>query len=357
MGWGNSGISRFKVKLQRRESEGEWIGCYDIVEFEVHKREMIMKAAIINRYGRDVEIRDVPMPMPGPNDVVIRVVAAAVNPVDWKIRDGMLKLLTGRRFPKILGTECAGEVVETGSNVQRFRKGDPVIGYPGIRRLAAYAEYVSVPERTTFPKPAGITFEQASTLLIAGLTALQALRDLGHIAAGHEVLINGAAGGVGHFAVQIARIFGATVTAVCSGTKAALVQGLGADRVIDYTREDFTNGTRRYDIIFDAVSKRSFADCKRVLAAHGRYVNTLPSFPVLANQYLLGVLTRQKAATVMVKPNSADMELMRNWIEEDKLRILIDKVYPLAQIGEAFAYSETGKATGKVVLKVGKERL
>ena len=123
--------------------------------------------------------------------------------------------------------------------------------------------------------------EQASTLPIAGLTALQALRDLGHIAAGHEVLINGAAGGVGHFAVQIARIFGAArVTAVCSGAKADLVQGLGADRVIDYTREDFTNGTRRYNIIFDAVSKRSFADCKRVLALHGRYVNTLPSFPV-----------------------------------------------------------------------------
>ena len=199
-----------------------------------------MEAAIINGYGRDVEIKDVPMPMPGPNDVVIRVVAAAVNPVDWKIRDGMLRLLTGRRFPKILGSECAGEVVETGSNAPRFRKGDPVIGYPGIRRLAAYAEYVSVPERTTFPKPAGITFEQASTLPIAGLTALQALRDLGHIAAGHEVLINGAAGGVGHFAVQIARILGAGVTAVCSDAKAPLVQGLGADRVIDYTREDFT---------------------------------------------------------------------------------------------------------------------
>jgi len=316
-----------------------------------------MEAAIIHRYGRDVEIKDVPMPTPGPHDVVIRVAAAAINPVDWKIRDGMLRLLTGRKFPKILGSECAGEVVDTGSSAQRFRKGDHVMGYPGIRRLAAYAQYVSVPERTTFPKPAGITFEQASTLPIAGLTALQALRNLGHIAAGHEVLINGAAGGVGHFAVQVARIFGARVTAVCSGAKADLVQELGADRVIDYTTEDFTSGTRRYDIIFDAVSKRSFADCKRVLSPHGRYVNTLPTFPVLVNQYLLVVLTRQKAATVMVKPNSADMELMRSWIEADKLRILIDKVYPLAEIGEAFAYSETGKATGKVVLKVGQEGL
>lgn len=314
-----------------------------------------MKAVVIDRYGGNevVEVREAPLPTPGPEDVLIRVRAASANPVDWKIRNGMLKIFTGRSFPKILGSECAGEVAETGAGVKRFKKGDRVIGYPGIKRLGAFAEYVCVREQHTFPLPENIPFEQASTLPIAGLTALQALRHLGRIAAGHEVLINGASGGVGTFAVQLARIFGARVTAVCSAANSDLVRDLGAERVIDYSREDFTQGTDRYDIIFDAVSKRSFAECKRVLAPHGLYVATLPSPSVLLNQYLTGFMTRKKARAIMVRPNAGDMAWLTGQIEAGRIRVVIDRVFPLDEARNALAYSETGKARGKVVLRVG----
>jgi NADPH:quinone reductase-like Zn-dependent oxidoreductase len=313
-----------------------------------------MKAALIDRYGGNevVEVRDVSQPQPGPDDVLIRVHAAAINPLDWKIRNGMLKIFTGRTFPKILGSECAGEVVVTGSRVQRFAQGDQVIGFSGIRRLAAFAEYVCAPQRTTFFKPVNITFAQAATIPIAGLTALQALRDLGRLAAGQHVLINGASGGVGTFAVQIARIFAAKVTAVCSGANSELVQGLGADRVIDHTREEFTKGSERYDLIFDPVAKAPFAACKRVLTPNGIYVTTLPTFAVLLNQFLTGYLTAQKARIVMVRPNTRDMEWMKGQIEAGKIRIVIDREYPLEQIREALAHSEAGKAKGKVVVNI-----
>ncbi len=313
-----------------------------------------MKAALIDSYGGNevVEVRDVPQPEPGPDDVLIRVRAAAINPLDWKIRSGMMKIFTGRKFPKILGSECAGEVVTTGSRVQRFAKEDQVIGFPGIKRLAAFAEYVCVPEQATFPKSANITFAQAASIPIAGITALQALRDQGRLAAGQHVLINGASGGVGTFAVQIAKIFAAKVTAVCSGANAELVQSLGADRVIDYTREEFTKGNERYDLIFDAVAKAPFAACKGVLAPKGIYVTTLPSFVVILNQYLTGYLSSQKARIVMVRPTARDMEWMRAQIEAGRIRIVIDREYPLGQIREAFAYSEAGKAMGKVVVEI-----
>lgn len=313
-----------------------------------------MKAALIDKYGGNelVEVRDVPQPQPGLDDVLIRVHAASINPLDWKIRSGMVKIFTGRTFPKILGSECAGEVVTTGSSVQRFAQGDMVIGFTGIKCLAAFAEYVCAPERTTFTKPVNITFAQAATIPIAGLTALQALRDLGRLAAGHSVLINGASGGVGTFAVQIARIFAAKVTAVCSGANSELVLGLGADRVIDHTREEFTKGSERYDLIFDAVAKAPFAACKRVLAPKGIYVTTLPTFAVLLNQFLTGYLTPKKARIIVVKPNARDMEWMKGQIEAGRIRIVIDREYPLEQIREALAYSETGKAKGKIVLKI-----
>jgi NADPH:quinone reductase-like Zn-dependent oxidoreductase len=312
-----------------------------------------MKAVVIDRYGGNevVEVREASRPMPRSEEVLIRVRAAGVNPVDWKIRSGKLKVFTGRSFPKTLGCECAGEVAVAGAGVKRFKKGDRVIGYPGIKRLGAFAEYVCVPEQSTFPLPATITFEQAATLPIAGLTALQALRTLGRVAAGQEVLINGASGGVGTFAVQIARIFGARVTAVCSDANAGLVRELGAERVIDYNREDFTQGSDRYDLIFDVVAKRSFAECKRALAPSGLYITTLPTPEVFLNQYLTGFLTRRKARAIMVSPNAGDMAWLTDQIEAGRVRVVLDRVYPLDEAGEAFAYSETGKARGKVVLR------
>ena len=313
-----------------------------------------MKAVVFNKYGGNevIEVKQVPRPVPGADDVIIKVHAAAINPVDWKIRNGMARILTGHKFPKVLGSECSGEIVETGIQVKGFRKGDRVIGFPGIRRLSAFAEYVSVNEKNAFTKPESISFGEASTIPVAGLTALQSLRDLGRISRNHKVLINGASGGVGTFAVQIAKIFGAHVTAVSSGPNADLLKDLGADYIIDYTQQDFTKIDERFDIIFDAVSKRSFGECKGVLAPHGIYVNTLPVLSVLLHQYVAGFLANKKARSIMVRPNPTDMEWMSSQIEAGKIRIIIDRVYSVDQIVEALVYSETGRARGKIVLKV-----
>jgi NADPH:quinone reductase-like Zn-dependent oxidoreductase len=313
-----------------------------------------MKAVVINKFGGNdvVEIQDLPRPALRPEEVLIKVHAASINPVDWKIRSGMLRMITGSKFPMMLGRECAGEVVETGGEVKKFRKGDQVVGVPSIKRMGAFAEYAIAQQKATFPKPKNIGFEEAAAIPIAGLTALQALRNKGHIAPGWTVLINGASGGVGHFAVQIAKIFGAEVTAVCSGANAGFVKSLGADHVIDYSQEDFTGGEARYDIIFDAVAKHSFGECKRVLSSKGVYVSTLPSLSVIVNQYITGFLTAKKATFINVSPNSADMEWMKAQIEAGRINIVIDKIYSLDQAKEAMAYSETGKAKGKIVLKM-----
>jgi len=314
----------------------------------------MMKAVVFNKYGGNevVDIKDMPMPSCGPEEVLVKVHAASVNPVDWKIRSGMIRIVTGGRFPKILGRECAGEVVAIGSKVTKLKTGDQAVMLPAIRSMGAFAEYACAPERTTYLKSRAISFEEAACIPIAGLTALQALRDKGQISYGKKVLINGASGGVGHFSVQIAKVFGANVTAVCSGANRNFVKSLGADKVIDHTNEDFTKGADRYDIIFDAVAKRSYGASKAVLVEHGRYVSTLPSPAVLLNKYLTGFLTRKKATDIWVKPNEADMEWMQDQIGSGRIKIVVDKIYPLDRAKEALAYSESGKARGKVVIKI-----
>ncbi len=311
-----------------------------------------MQAVVINRYGGNevLEIRDVPLPACGRGDVLIRVRAAGVNPVDWKVRSGHVKVFTGTGFPKILGNECAGVVVETGSRVRRYKKGDHVIGWPGIRQLGAFAEYACMDEKAAFAKAKDLSFEEAACIPIAGLTALKALRDKGGIASGRKVLINGASGGVGHFAIQIAKVFGAEVTGVCSGANEDFIKSLGADRVIDYTRQDFTSRRERFDIIFDAVAKLSFGACKKVLTPNGVYVSTLPSPSVVLSQYITGFFTGKKAFTLWVTPNEDDVQWMEDQIKASRIKIIIDKEYPLDQAVAALDCSEAGKAKGKIVL-------
>jgi len=313
-----------------------------------------MKAVVIRKYGRNdvVEIGDVPQPRCAMGMVLIKVHAAGVNPLDWKVRSGMLRLITGSKFPKVLGSECAGEVIETSSGFSKFNQGDQLLGLSGVRSLGAFAEYMCLPETTAFTKPAGLSFEAAACIPIAGLTALQALRDSGRIASGKKVLINGASGGVGTFAIQISRIFGAETIGVCSAANLDLVKGLGADSVIDYGAEDFTKGRDRYDIIFDAVAKRSFVECNKALNPKGVYIRTLPSVSGFLNQYLIGFLSSRKARTIWVKPNSADMTWMMSHIESGRIKVVIDKVFSLDQAKEALAYSESGRAKGKIVIKV-----
>ena len=311
-----------------------------------------MKAAVFSRYGGNevVEVKDVPVPTAGPGEVVVRVHAASVNPVDWKVRYGHVKIFTGSKFPKVLGCECAGEIFETGAGAAKFRKGDRVVMYTSVKRLGAFAAYACTAEATVYPIPEGISFEQATSLPIAGLTALQSLRDHGGIGVGQKVLINGASGGVGHFAVQIAKIFGAEVTAVTSGRNAEFVKSLGADRVIDYLKEDFTKGSALYDLVFDAVSMRSFGECKKSLTGRGIYVNTLPNATILL-QFITTFLPARKARSMWVKPSTADIAWMMDQIKGGKVRVVIDQVYPLDRVKDALAASEAGRTRGKIVVK------
>lgn len=313
-----------------------------------------MKAAVFNRYGGNevVEVKDVPLPVPARGEVVIKVHGASVNPVDWKVRDGMARIFTGSKFPKVLGCECAGEVFETGAGATKFQKGDRVVMFTSVRRLGAFAEFARTAEDRVYPVMEGISFEQAACLPIAGLTALQSLRDHGRIVAGMKVLINGAAGGVGHFAVQVAKVFGAEVTAVTSGRNIEFVNSLGADKIVDYTKEDFTRGGERFDLIFDAVSMRSFGACRSVLSPGGIYVNTLPN-ATFAIQFITAFLPGRKARSMWVKPSAADMAWMQDRIRDGKVNVVIDQSYPLDQVKDALAASESGRTRGKIVLMMG----
>lgn len=306
---------------------------------------------MFDRYGANevVEVRDVAVPVASAGDVLVKVHAASVNPVDWKVRYGQAKILTGSKFPKVLGCECAGVVFETGPGATKFRNGDRVVMYTSVKKLGAFAEYACAAADRVYPIAEGITFEQAACLPIAGLTALQSLRDHGKIAAGKKVLVNGAAGGVGHFAVQIAKVFGAEVTAVASGRNADFVKELGADAVIDYGREDFTRGKERYDLVFDAVSMSSFSTCRGVLAPKGIYVNTLPN-ATLVIQLLTGFLPGRKARSMWVRPSAADINWMMEHIRAGKVRVVIEQVYPLDRTKDALASSEAGRTRGKIVL-------
>ncbi len=305
-----------------------------------------MKAVVINKYGGNdvVEVRDMPNPIAGPGEVLITVRAASVNPADWKIRQGMMKSALGKKFPLPLGRECSGEVKETGRNVTRFKQGDHVVAVLNVISLGSFAEYVSAPEQNVYPKPENITFEEAATIPIAGLTALRSLRDAGAIKKGMKVAIIGAAGGVGHFAVQIAKVFGAEVTAINKSVHADFVRSLGADKVSDYTKEDFTRGGEKYDIIFDAVTKRSFAECKDALTDNGVYVSTLPISGPTQEQ-------GKQAKTVSGGPTQEDMQWMKERIEEGRIKIAVKKVFTLDHARDALAESETEQVSGKLVLK------
>lgn len=310
-----------------------------------------MKAVVIRRYGAAevLQYEDVEQPKIDSTQLLVKVRASSVNPIDWKIRQGMLSLITGSKFPKILGFDVAGDVVEVGSGVTRFKVGDAIYGstsFPG----GGYAEFAAVPESVVVLKPTNLSYEEAAAVPLAALTALQALRDQGNIQRGQNVLINGAAGGVGIFAVQIAKALGAVVTGVSSTKNLDLVKSLGADRVIDYTQQDFAEDTAQYDIIFDAVGKRSLSQTKRVLKPNGIYITTLPSPKVLLESVLTAFLSGQKAKFLFEKPNVKDLLFLKELIETGKIRVVIDRTYPLQELAAAHNYSETGRAVGKIAI-------
>lgn len=320
-----------------------------------------MKAIVRETYGSPdvLHVEDVPLPALRDGDVLVRVHAASANAGDWHMLRGTplpLRLVAGLRTPrfKIIGTDVAGRVEAVGRNVTMFRPGDEVFGELSRCGFGAYAEFASAPEKALALKPANLSFEEAATLPTAGCTALQGLRK-GRIQRAQRVLINGASGGVGTFAVQIAKAFGAEVTAVCSTRNVDMVRSIGADHVIDYTKDDFATHGQRYDLILAANGDRSIWDYRRALTADGSYAMTGGSNRQLTEALLFGPLLsmgRQRFGNVLVKPNQADLLVLKELCETGKVRPVIDRRFPLSEVSSAIRYVEDGHAPGKVVVTV-----
>ncbi|MEG4969181.1 NAD(P)-dependent alcohol dehydrogenase [Microcoleus sp. B6-A1] len=313
-----------------------------------------MKAVAFDRYGsaEELQYRELSKPIAKSNELLVRVRASSVNPVDWKIRQGHLQLLTGFNFPRIVGSDISGVVVEVGREVTKFQPGDEIYTFLNPINGGACAEYAAVPESDAAFKPKNITHAEAAGVPIAGLTALQSLRDLGQIQAGNKVLINGASGGVGTFAVQVAKAMNAELTGVCSAKNIEFVKSLGADFVLDYAEIDFTQQTDKYDIILDAVGTRTFAECEKVLQAEGIYISTLPSFENLAPMLTSWFISGKKAKFILANANPSDLEALRELIESDKVEPIVDRTYSLQEVAAAHAYSETGRAIGKIAIVI-----
>ncbi|HEV3460479.1 MAG TPA: NAD(P)-dependent alcohol dehydrogenase [Candidatus Dormibacteraeota bacterium] len=325
-----------------------------------------MKAIVQEAYGSPdvLEFRDIDKPVIGANDVLVRVRAAGVNPADWALVGGLpyiARPLYGMGKPKnpVRGTDVAGEVEAVGASVTRFRPGDEVFGWSG-HLGGAFAEYVSVSEDALVTKPAKLTFEQAAAVPMAGTVALLAVRDHGKVQAGQKVLINGASGGIGSFAVQIANALGAEVTGVCSTRNMDLVRSIGAEHVIDYTKVDFTRTGQRYDFILDNVANRSLSDLRRALTPKGTLVPNgggfdhrwMASGGRLIRAKVSFAFVRQSVRTFIASSKQQNLVALKELVEAGKIRPVIDRTYALNETPQAIAYVGQGHARGKVVITV-----
>lgn len=324
-----------------------------------------MKAIVNHEYGQPdvLGLEDIAPPVARDHEVLVRVHAAAINPGDWDVMRGtpyVLRLTTGIRRPRsaVLGLAIAGRVEAVGSEVSGSRPGDEV--HAGIGK-GGFAEYVCVPETAVAPKPSNLTFEQAAAVPVSGVTALQALRDVARVRPGQKVLINGAAGGVGTFAVQIARTFGANVTGVCSTANVDLVRSIGADHVIDHTREDFTRDGRRYDVILDNVGNRTLSELRRALTHHGTLI---PNSNKGSGRWL-GAYLRRAIQALVVSPfvpqtlrpfaatdNRQDLLELTRLIESGTVTPVIDSTYPLREVPAAMSHYGARHVRGKVIIRV-----
>jgi NADPH:quinone reductase-like Zn-dependent oxidoreductase len=326
-------------------------------------KENFMKAFIHHNYGSPdvLEIQEIDKPVIADDEVLVRVHATSVNPAEWHGMSGLYiaRMLGGWRKPKDirLGTDFAGVIEAVGPKVNRFRPGDEVFG----GRHGAFAEYVSIGEdRAIALKPTNITFEQAAAVPIAGLTALQALRDHGQLQSGQRVLINGAAGGVGTFTVQLAKYFGAEVTGVCSRQNVELVRSLGADHLIDYTQEDFTRSEQRYDLFIDIAGGRSWSECKRLLNPKATFVivggpkmnRWIGPLSHVLKIRLASLRASQKVIFFIANLNKEDLTVMKELMETGKVTPFIDRQYPFRELPDAMSYLGMGHARGKIVVTV-----
>ncbi|HEY6621155.1 MAG TPA: NAD(P)-dependent alcohol dehydrogenase [Steroidobacteraceae bacterium] len=323
-----------------------------------------MKAIVYRCYGgvEVLKLEQIAKPVPADGRVLVKVQAASVNPLDWHYMQGkpyVMRPMAGVGKPNsiLMGADFAGTVESIGKNVTRFKIGDEVFG----DRDGAFGEYVSVAENGAMAlKPNNITMEQAAAVPVAGITALQALRDKGKLQAGQKVLINGASGGVGTFAVQIAKTYGAEVTGVCSTRNVDMVKSIGADHVIDYTKEDFTQGSVRYDLIIDNVGNHTLSKLRHVLTPNGTLVSVggpsnnrwLGPLATSVDAYFVSPFVTQKLMFMLAQANQDDLNVLRQLIEAGKLAPVIDRRYKLAETAQAISYLERGHARGKVVIAV-----
>ena len=327
-----------------------------------------MKAIVQDEYGPPgdvLELHDIDVPPVEDDAVLVRVRATSLNPADWHLMRGkpyVARLQFGLRRPKdaVAGCDVAGHVEAVGKNVSAFRPGDEVFGSPFGRGLGTFAEHVCVSADLVAVKPANLSFDHAAAVPLAALTALHGLRDHGSVKPGQRVLIIGASGGVGTFAVQIAKCFGAEVTGVCSTRNVDMVRAIGADHVIDYTQEDFLQNGLRYDLILQIAGTRSPSDSRRALTSKGTLLlisgdsdgNWIGPVGRLIKALVLSPFVRQRLTSFVVKPNTEDLQFLSGLVEAGKLTPVIDRTYSLSEIPEALGYLEAGRARGKVVITV-----
>jgi NADPH:quinone reductase-like Zn-dependent oxidoreductase len=324
-----------------------------------------MKAIVYHKYGSPdvLKCEEIEKPTAADNEVLIRIRAASVNPLDWHLMRGepyLVRAMSGLRKPKAArpGVDLAGQIEAVGRNVTQFQPGDEVFG----SSKGTFAEYVCADENKLVLKPANLTFQQAATLPVAAISALQGLRDKGRIQPGQKVLINGASGGVGTFAVQIAKSFGAHVTGVCSTRNVDLVRSIGTDRVVDYTQQDFTQSGQRYDLMLDCVGNRSLSAYRRAMSPRANYVMVggpagrwIGPLDRALKALLLSPFVSQNLFMFVASINKEDLALLKELIEAKKLTPVIDRRYTLSEVPEAIRYSEQGHARGKVVITLEDE--
>jgi NADPH:quinone reductase-like Zn-dependent oxidoreductase len=321
-----------------------------------------VKAVVYTRYGSPdvLQVKEVAKPIPADDEALIKLKAVSVNKSDWETLRGkpLYARIGGLLRPRrqILGSDIAGRVETAGGNVRRFQPGDEVFG-DILGRMGGFAEYVCAREKSLAPKPAGMTFEEVAAIPQAAVIALQGIRDKGRVRPGQKVLINGAGGGAGSFAVQLAKLFGAEVTAVDNTGKLDFMRSIGADHVIDYTREDFTRMGKGYDLILDLVADRSVFAYKRALRPRGRYFAVGGSMATLLQILLLGPLiarsSGRKIGVLAVRPNIGDLVYITELCEAGKIVPVVDKRYPLCEVPEALRYLGEGHSRGKVIITIG----
>lgn len=320
--------------------------------------EQTMRAIGFRQYGAEEVLEPLVVARPGvaSDTVLIRVVAAGVNPADWRFRSGQFRRAIRLKLPFVPGADVAGIVEAVGPAVTRFRPGDAVYTMLPTKNGGGYAEYAAASEAAVALIPPNLSFAEAAAVPLAALTALQALRDKAELQPGSHLLIHGASGGVGTFAVQIAKATGARVTATCSGQNVERVRSLGADEVLDYTRHDVTAGANAYNVIFDAVDAYWFRRWRPVLRPGGTFVTVNPLVGMITPGWLAAFRGGRRVKSVFVQPSGADLETLSRWIAAEQVRPVIDQTYPLADAAAAQRYSATQRVRGKLVLIVDQQR-